>query len=50
MLLARAGISGDETAMSMSAESLAKLAKAFSVWPDRPVIEDTDVELSAARW
>ena len=49
VLLQRAGLNGDRAALAMTAEELALLAQAFAEWPDRPAIEDTDVELPS-RW
>jgi hypothetical protein len=50
VLLGHADVRSDRTALTLSADELARLAHAFAVWPDRPTIEDTEVELSSSRW
>jgi len=48
-LVAAAKLAPDLTPMRMATEEMVRLAEAFTEWPDRPTIEDTDVELTS-RW
>lgn len=48
-LVAAAKLVPDLTPMRMATEEMVRLAEAFTEWPDRPTIEDTDVELTS-RW